>query len=212
MKIASINFRKLIHRLVFILFDQDNLELMHALEGSAMPWNERVNGALGFGYVDHEAGFTFEVLCYGFCDPETHILDLLPGNDNVTEKLRKGLVDSSEVFGAPEESAREFQDKLELVTEGYEDSETIEAVRAREELDDNRHLDFPDDIMVQLLAPGEAIEDCEMCWVRCEGAGEEGFTGILLDEPLFHKTVHKGDKVTFSLESSPEGTICVARV
>jgi len=212
MKIFELSFRKLLHQLVFILFDKDNLELLHALEDSAMPWDERVNGALAFGYVDHEAGFTFEVLCYGHCDPETHILNLLPGNDNVTEKLRKGLVDTSEVFGAPEAAAKDFQDKLELVIEGYGDSEAIEAVRALEELDDNRHLDFPDDVMVQLQAPGEAVEDCEICWVRCESLQDGVFEGILLDEPLFHKTVQKGERVTFTLDSSPEGMICVARV
>lgn len=212
MKLSELSFRKLIHQLVFILFDQDNLELMHALKDSAMPWDDRVNGALAFGYVDHEAGFTFEVLCYGYCDPQSHILDLLPGNDNVTEKLRKGFVDSSEVFGAPKAAAKDFQDKLDLVVEGYADSETIEAVRALEEMDENRHLDYPDDVMVQLLSPGEGTEDCEICWVRCEGVGENGFIGVMLDEPLFHKNVHKGDRIVFTLESLSEGTICVARV
>ena len=212
MKISELSFRKLHHRLVFILFDQDNLELMHALEGSAMPWDDRVNGALGFGYVDHEAGFTFEVLCYGHCDPQSHGLSLLAGNDNVTEKLRKGLVDSSEIFGAPEEAAKDFQDKLELVLEGYVDSEAIEAVRAKEELDDNRHIDFPDDIMVQLVTVGESVDECEMCWVRCEKQEGGRYYGTLLDEPLFHKNVHKGDRLTFTLEASPEGPICVAQV
>lgn len=213
MRICDTSFRKLVHKLVFILFEPGNLELEQWLSGTAMPVDDSVNGALCYGYVDHEAGFTFEVLCLGHCDPGSFVLDLLPGDDNLSEKLRKGLVDGSYVYAVPEIPEDDYGDKLELVTEGYVDSDAIEQVRALKDLDDNRHLDYPDDIMVQLKAQGEGSEDCELCWVRCEGAGEDGtFSGILQDEPLFHKTVHKGERVAFRLVQSPEGPVCVADV
>lgn len=57
--------------------------------------SKKDNGVLAYGYIDHEDGFTFEVLTTGKL--ENGVLSRGLGNDEVSMKFRKSSVNDREI-------------------------------------------------------------------------------------------------------------------
>lgn len=151
------------------------------------------NALLTYGYVDHEAGLSFEVLCFAKYGPDKHI-ELRPGNDKTTFKIRY-----SEMIGDVEIlpydiSMHEFYKKVKIVSEGYYYSDQLQAIRMFEAIDADRHPQFPDDVGVLLYKEGLQME---RVWVRTSSIENGKIVGTLLNKP--HSSgfgLNAGDKVT----------------
>lgn len=94
-------------------------------------------------------------------------------------------------------------------------TEEIKKSRGNPLLDESRHPEYPDDVLVY-------VHNCftgatEGCWVRIEGFvnTEEHFynSGILLNEPYGEFPCHRGDSIDFWLKPGKDDEyICVAEV
>ena len=114
MRIEDYSFRELNHQFVLIKDVADRFRLYNmefqCLEGD--------NSLLTYGYIDHEAGLSFEVLCFAKKD-ENGAIQLRPGNDTVTFKIRyDGMLGDVEVIPYDIKLAQ-FQKKVDMVNEGY---------------------------------------------------------------------------------------------
>lgn len=101
------------------------------------------NANLACGYVEHEAGITFEVLCMGEYSSDGKV-DLRRGNSSTSIKLRYDGITGVIVL-VEDEIMPAFQDKIDIVRETYAVNEAIMKSRNTFELDDFRHAQYPDD-------------------------------------------------------------------
>ena len=69
-------------------------------------------------------------------------------------------------------------------------------IRDITEIDDFRKPFFPDDVEVLLIGKDFGQE---RIFVRSEHYGENGLTGIILDEPQKATSLHKGQEIDFML-------------
>ena len=79
------NFRDIYHKVCFIECADQIQNLKKVFNVS-----KKDNGVLAYGYIDHEDGFTFEVLTTGKL--ENGVLSRGLGNDEVSMKFRKSSV------------------------------------------------------------------------------------------------------------------------
>ena len=93
MLISDLNFRDVYHK-VFVICNVDLSQL-----SDLFACDENANGVMVYGYVDYEAGLTFEVLsCVRISDDNS--VYIYGGNEEVTFKFRNGSVkDKNVIFG-----------------------------------------------------------------------------------------------------------------
>ena len=84
------NFRDIYHKVCFIECADQIQNLKKVFNVS-----KKDNGVLAYGYIDHEDGFTFEVLTTGKL--ENGVLSRGLGNDEVSMKFRKSSVNDREI-------------------------------------------------------------------------------------------------------------------
>lgn len=167
---------------------------------------EEANCMLVYGYIDHEAGLTLEVLAAGieyqdrfrFFDP----------SDDTRFFIRVGAVEHDDfaLFDDSENDLKErYARKLDLLNT-YEVEEEIQKIREMGFLDSSRHPHYPDDVQVYLVRDGLQPE---VCWARIIGLGDHWIMGILLNEPNQNFDYHQGEKIAFFVEEDEEkGIIC----
>lgn len=141
--------------------------------------DEKVNGFIGYGYIDHDAGFTFEVLACASKEEDT--IKIYKENDNVTFKSRIRHVMEKEVEVLEDDSfdIKPFLNKIANLEKLYNGDVEIEALRDITEIDHLRSNEFPDDVLVLMYK--EDVKP-EKCWVRLEGLTENYMQGRLLHE------------------------------
>lgn len=170
------------------------------------------NAVLCYGYVDHTAGLTFEVLALALCVGSDYTI--LPEQDKVALKLRAGSVQPTDVVPIQNDALMlRYSDRIQNLDLYYEDS-TVVACRAFRELDSYRHPQFPDDIRVTFMGSDHRAEQM---WVRAEAFIREDdglliFGGTLLNEPVHNPTLHCGDNVIFGTTLTSSGRICLGNV
>ena len=182
-----------------ILLNNDNI--MDIV--SDLDVDEAFDGVLVYGYVDHEAGFTFEILSLALQGDEGGFKFYDLPND-ITYKLRADAVKdceclfSEEVF---EEYMELFKDKISSL-EIYEENENVAKSRRFDFLDPFRHEECIDDVQVVLLKDGLQPEQV---WVRIEDLGDKVIIGKLLNEPDQDFGYHLYDKVAFFVYTDEDG-------
>lgn len=176
MRIEDYSFRDLNHNFVLIKDVADRFRLYNmefqCLEGD--------NSLLTYGYIDHEAGLSFEVLCFAKKD-ENGSIQLRPGNETITFKIRyDGMVGDVELVPYDIRLA-EFQSKINMINEGYKGSDELEMIRKHTPIDGDRDKQFPDDVCAFLFKTGIKLE---RIWVRTETIIDGKVAGRLINKPF----------------------------
>lgn len=196
-------FRALYHRfVVFMLTDRLKSTV------KKFPGAEQADCVLVYGYIDHTAGLSLEVLASGQKDGDRFLFQ--DGNDEIRSVIRIDAVENDEFYQLDEnagEFKKKYAAKIEMV-KYYDASEEIERTRTMEFLDDSRENRFPDDVLVYLIKDGFQVEGC---WVRIEGHGVNVVKGILLNEPEQDLGCHALDMICFFVRKMKDGRlICCA--
>lgn len=173
-----------------------------AMEG--YPNVDDANCMLVYGYIDHEAGLTLEVLAAGV-EREERFRFFDPSEDT-RFFIRVGAVENEEfaLFDDSDNSlSNRYSKKLDML-DTYDVDEEIEKTREMGFLDDCRHLHYPDDVQVYLMRDGL---NPELCWSRIIGLGEHWIMGVLLNEPNQNFDYHQGEKIAFFVEKTEDEKI-----
>ena len=168
------------------------------------PNAEKANCVLTYGYIDHDAGLTMEVLAAGFKDGD----DFTFFDTSVETRafIRVGAVIDDEFFffdDADGGLSKKYVKKLDVLKH-YEVSEEIEETRKIGFLDKSRHDFYPDDVMVYLTREGLNPEGC---WVRIIGLGDHFIMGTLLNEPDQDFGYHSDEKVAFFVQKQEDESV-----
>ena len=176
MRIEDYSFRELNHKFVLIKDVADRFRLYNmefqCLEGD--------NSLLTYGYIDHEAGLSFEILCFAKKD-ESGSIQLRPGNEKVTFKIKyDGMLGDIEIIPYDIRLA-EFQSKIDMINDGYKESEELEMIRKHTPIDRDRDKQFPDDVCAVLF---KSDMKPKRIWVRTETVVDGKIVGKLINQPF----------------------------
>ena len=174
----------------FCLFDMTDT-LRRALND--FPGVKEADSVLTYGYIDHEAGVTMEILCA--CIKGEDDIKLAKGNDEVRSFVRIGAIEDVEFMHIDKRISKRFEKKLKTLSH-YADDEF--GLRAFTELDHLRHKTSVDDILVILRKKDH--KEGEGVWVRVEGMTEMFYFGKLLNQPFDDYGYKEGDMVCFRVE------------
>ncbi len=190
MNYKEIGFRPFYKNFSILLNNDNIMDIVADLDVE-----EVSDGVLVYGYVDHEAGFTFEILSLALQGDEGGFKFYYLPND-ITYKLRANAVKDCECLFSEDvfdEYMEIFKDKISSL-ETYEENENVSKSRRFDFLDAFRHEECIDDVQVLLLKEGLQPEQV---WGRIEDPGDKVIIGKLLNEPDqdFGYPLH--DKVAF---------------
>lgn len=194
------SFRDLTNGMVLIVNDKNLNVVQNVFEHKI---ND--NAILVYGYVDHTAGITFEVLCVGYYGPNGEI-KLNKGRSDTSFKLRYDSITGSVVL-LNDALMSEYQDKLDMIKNGYAVNDAVTKARNSSVFDDFRHPQFPDDVMLLFYKDGYRTEGI---WCRIESEIEGKPAAIVLNEPNADFDVHRGEMVTFEWVKQNEKMIGIA--
>lgn len=195
-------FRDLTMGLVLIVNDKNLVSVKKVFENEMFD-----NAILACGYIDHEAGITFEVLCLAEYSSNGS-LALRRGNPEVSMKLRYDSVDGTIVL-LMDQPRPDLQDKIDRIQNGYKVNEHIMKARNTWDLDDFRHPQFPDDVLLYFHKKDTRPEGI---WCRIESEIESRPAAVLMNEPISDFGVHKGDMISFEWGKDEDKMIGIARL
>lgn len=202
MLFKEMNFRDIVDKYLYI----EAARLAQNL-GSIFEVTDDVTGLLCYGYIDAQAGISFEILCCAVYDADKKTLKLLQGNDEQLAKIRLTELLEAQAAVLPSEMPRlsEFQRKVAMVQKAYKADEATEAMRKLTSLDPARLATHPDIVTVYLVRGDEA----EASYVLLKEVREVNIIGTLLSEPQKAYGLHKGDEIGFFLVRNEKGIMCM---
>ena len=202
MLLKEMNFRDIVDKYLYI----DAASVAQNL-GSIFEVTDDVTGLLCYGYIDEQAGISFEILCCAVHDAAKKTLKLLRGNDEQLAKIRLAELLEAQAAVLPSEMPRlsEFQSKVAMVQKAYKADEATEAMRRLTSLDPVRIVTHPDIVTVYLVRGDEA----EAVQVLLKEVREVNIIGTLLSEPQAANGLHKGDEISFFLVRNENGIMCM---
>lgn len=202
MLLKEMNFRDIVDKYLYI----EAARLAQNL-GSIFEVTDDVTGLLCYGYIDAQAGISFEILCCAVYDADKKTLKLLQGNDEQLAKIRLTELLEAQAAVLPSEMPRlsEFQRKVAMVQKAYKADEATEAMRKLTSLDPARLATNPDIVTVYLVRGDEA----EASYVLLKEVREVNIIGTLLSEPQKAYGLHKGDEIGFFLVRNEKGIMCM---
>lgn len=202
MLLKEMNFRDIVDKYLYI----DVARVAQNL-GSIFEVTEDATGVLCYGYIDAQAGISFEILCCAVYDADKKTLKLLQGNDEQLAKIRLTELLEAQAAVLPSEMPRlsEFQRKVAMVQKAYKADEATEAMRKLTSLDPARLATHPDIVTVYLVRGDEA----EASYVLLKEVREVNIIGTLLSEPQKAYGLHKGDEIGFFLVRNEKGIMCM---
>lgn len=192
----------------FMLLPLDDREMRNVL--GDYPRIEEADYYLGYGYIDHEAGVTIEVLALAKVGEEVEIFDANP--NHASTKIRIGELTDTPMIIVNDGDGRirnEFAEILDIIDEGYTQNDMIEESREYDFLDEFRDERYIDDVRVILYKENLKPEEV---WVRIEGTKDHTIVGTLIVEPYQDYGVHKGDEVAFQMHQIEDRLFCICEV
>lgn len=198
MKLYEHSFRDLYHQFIVLPIDKHNTETPAFF--TELPHYKEANALLLYGYIDHDAGLTFEVLSAAIHENET--TTLFPGIDDISIKLRSESIGEENIILLNQLVPTDYDKKIDFINTNYRADKGVELCRRIKELDPYRHADYPDDVAVIFY---DQEKEPEYCWVRCEDCHAPRFIGTLLNEPENMTGIHRNDKVAFNLLEIQDG-------
>lgn len=201
--IEKIGFRDLDRK--FILVKELDERTLRTIAAGGFHTRQGDNAALLYGYIDHEAGLSFEVLCAACLFPDGAVA-LEPANARTSMKLRYGSFSGKVQIYSFEDFEDQFLLKQEIIGSGYKADLGVEQLRGMKELDDSRAPGYPDDILVYFIREGLRNEGI---WCRSEGIDMESRSVHmkLLNEPMGSFGKHMGDMVDVRLYTMNDGSV-----
>ena len=121
MTVNDYSFRDLYHKACFIETNNNINKIMSNVEFEG---EETATGVLTYGYIDSEAGFTFEILCWASSDGQ-NLTAVNKGNERVSLKLRRDSVANCSITIVDNEVLSAYQDKVSMVNDGYACTEAV---------------------------------------------------------------------------------------
>lgn len=208
MKYSGKNFRDFYKQIVAIEMSEDIRKVIADFPGA-----KSANCVYAYGYIDHDAGFMFEVLASGKQSEKSGLYNPREGNNDISVKLKADMVEGLEVvfFSKRTSYRKKFAEKIEMI-EGFNVSDEINETRRFSFLDDLRDEYLIDDVMVYLVKEGRQPEKC---WVRIEGldAVNHVIIGRLMNEPVQNFGYHAGEIIAFFMqETKDKQIICVSNM
>ena len=202
MLLKEMNFRDIVDKYLYI----EAAGVAQKL-GSIFEVTDDVTGLLCYGYIDAQAGISFEILCCAVYDAAKKTLKLLRGNDEQSAKIRLAELIEAQAAVLPSEMPRlsEFKGKVEMVKQAYKADEATEAMRKLTSLDPARLVMHPDIVTVYLVCGDEA----EAAHVLLKEVREVNIIGTLLSEPQKASGLHMGDEISFFLVRNEKGIMCM---
>ncbi|MBQ9911245.1 MAG: SseB family protein [Lachnospiraceae bacterium] len=183
---------------VFMLKDRFRKQLQD------FPGIERADCMLTFGFIDHDQGFTMDVLALGESSEDG--FRFFDGNEGRHFFVRADALMNDEAWWLEDKQGdlrKRYESKLNAL-KAYDAPENLERTRSMAFLDDARNFQFVDDVLVTLMRNGFRPEPC---WVRIFDVGEHWFMGRLLHEPDQDFGCRKGEPVAFFLHKNPDGRV-----
>lgn len=208
MKYSGKNFRDFYKQIVAIEMSEDIRKVIADFPGA-----KSANCVYAYGYIDHDAGFMFEVLASGKQSEKSGLYNPREGNNDISVKLKADMVEGLEIVFFSERTSyrKKFVEKIEMI-EGFDVSDEINETRSFSFLDDSRDEYLIDDVMVYLVKEGRQPEKC---WVRIEGLDAENHViiGRLMNEPVQNFGYHAGEIIAFFMqETKDKQIICVSNM
>ena len=202
MLLKEMNFRDIVDKYLYI----DAAGVAQNF-GSIFEVTDDATGVLCYGYIDAQAGISFEILCCAVYDAAKKTLKLLRGNDEQSAKIRLAELLEAQAAVLPSEMPRlsEFQSKVAMVQKAYKADEATEAMRKLTSLDPARITTHPDIVAVYLVRGDEA----EVAYVLLKEVHEVNIIGTLLSDPQNAADLHKGDEISFFLVRNEKGIMCM---
>lgn len=199
MKYSEVGFRAFYHNFIVVPIKDDLKAVVQDFHGA-----DKANYILTYGYIDHTAGLTLEVLATASRHDESFIFGV--GNTEISSKIRIGFVMDDECFYFDDEDGKMYKsyaDKIESL-KIYSAGDEVEESRNMRFLDPSRSPEYPDDVLVYLFKDGNELEGC---WVRIEALGEHNMIGTLLNEPDQDFGCHVDDKIEFYVHQKDDEKI-----
>ena len=201
MRAKNIDFRKITGNFWLVSINNKLRKLVEEYPGVDL-----ANSVLCYGYIDHEAGLSLEVLALSSKDSEGfHIFE---SNSAISSKIRIGAIKDDNISFVEDRNG-EFRKRFAPQISDldiYAVEEDIQESRKMEILDIYRSPEYPDDVLVYLLNEGNKPE---ACWVRIEGLMENQIIGTLLNEPEQNFSYHAGEKIAFFIHKDENGGIAL---
>lgn len=179
--------------------------LNHVIRGalSDCPGIDEADGIMVYGYVDHEAGNTLEILALTkYIDDEKYSFVKVP--DEARYFLRIGPLMNDEFqfvdYGETSNLYQQFQVKVERLFV-YDVNENLARTRTISFLDEFRYDKSFDDVKVILHKDGLELEGV---WAKIKSLSNGIFRGILLSEPKQDFGVKAGDQIAFFMHESKD--------
>lgn len=202
LKYSEAGFRAFYHNF-FLVPLTGKLKMVFA----GYPEYEQAEYALTYGYIDHTAGMTLEVMAAAIRREDGKGVRLEDMNLRLASKIRIGVAKDKDCYILDDKltkCAHEwYREHIERLSD-YDVGPEIEETRKMKFLDECRSPEYPDDVLVYLVPDEGKIEGG---WVRIEGIVERHLKGILLNEPDQDFSCHKGDLIEFSVNQMEDGQI-----
>ncbi|MDE6426820.1 MAG: SseB family protein [Ruminococcus sp.] len=165
---------------------------------------DKANCILTYGYIDHDAGLTMEILAAGIKDGDS--FTFFDTSTKARAFIRIGAVIKDEFFFFDDKNgdlSKRYSEKLDIL-KYYAVSKEIEETQKMTFLNKSRHEYYPDDVMVYLTKQGLRPEGC---WVRIIGLGDHFIMGTLLNEPNQNFGYHKGERIAFFVHQQKDKSV-----
>ena len=188
MKVYEMSFRDMIQKMVEI----HGVKMVKLLEKMGLKL-DHLYGALMYGYIDHNAGFTFEIMAL---ETKKQNIEYRIVPIGVSCKIPRFDVQEMNIEILDNVNVDLFQDKIDIVAKATQVSRELEELRLYKELDPSRHLEYPDDVMVYFLEEGK---EPEACWIRLEGMQDGKMYGTVLTALHQDFGVKEKDTVYFGM-------------
>ena len=188
MKVYEMSFRDMNQKMVEI----HGVKMVKLLEKMGLKL-DHLYGALMYGYIDHNAGFTFEIMTL---ETKKQNIEYRIVPIGVSCKIPRFDVQEMNIEILDNVNVDLFQDKIDIVAKATQVSKELEELRLYKELDPSRHLEYPDDVMVYFLEEGK---EPEACWIRLEGMQDGKMYGTVLTALHQDFGVKEKDTVYFGM-------------
>ena len=199
----TVSFRDMDNK--FLLVKDIDLKTRMIIEKSGFRIRPDDNAMLVFGYIDQEAGISFELLCAA-CVYDDGEVSLEPTNKITSFKFRYGSFEGDVVPFTNLSQLVPFHDRAQMIVKGYKAPDAVLEIRAIQELDPSRAPGYPDDIVVFFIKEGYRNEGI---WCRTVGTDPAGhlIQMRMLNEPNAPFGKHMGDIIDVTLYQMDNGEL-----
>ena len=199
----DINFREMDNK--FLLVKGIDLKTRMVIEKAGSRIRPDDNAMLVFGYIDHQAGISFELLCAA-CVYDDGEVSLEPINKTTSFKFRYGSFQGDIIPFTNLSQLLPFHDRAKRIVQGYAASNDVIEMRKIEALDPSRAPGFPDDIVVFFVKEGFRNEGI---WCRTVGVDRARHLVQMqmLNEPNAPFGKHIGEIIDVSLIRMDDGEV-----